>query len=296
MRNILGFRKSRSTRGDRRRKSQQSTKWGFRLLVLALVALLVFLFLIRDTSISYLAASANPQLRVEFTAQMVKQYPPPPRVERVQYGTTEILAELEREYNFIFQPYRLMDTVTIRGLSVEQFGQLHGPKVFITVFAHAFTSLGVKNKHDFASYLLHEYHHAELLDKREVAGFSYSQDFVIIEDGSVRRHHAALLTIIIEMEVNRTQIRNITSRDWSTSQILLDNRLEAQIDNYLNFLALSTKGPSIDPEIMERMKIEFFEPWFSNREEFSFTSDGAPEFINLKTGKSYTLPKEVLLK
>lgn len=258
-----------------------------------MVLLLALLLMGRNTTTLFEKAVADPQLREEFVARIIEQYPPPPQVKLLQYATSEVLEEL-RLQGYVPKHDAVMSTISLeKNVEVSEIGSQEWP-VRIVVLSTMFDFSSARNERDVIASLLHEYDHVKQFNQTDVAGFSYNKDFLVVDGEYEGQHHLELVNIIHELDAYQTQIHRITSSDWGSSEFYIDRRHKIYIEQYLRLLDYFENGPPVHAQVVKRAKIEFFAPWFPRTVAFSLTPDGTPKFTDLKTGKSFILPKEVL--
>lgn len=279
-------------RPDKSHKSLLYAILGVALVVL-LLSVFVLLTVAPETPITFQRAVANPKLREDFIAQILKQYPLPPQVKFVRYATAEVLEELERVHSFIPEPDDLMVTITLETFTLSGIGYREMP-VGISVFAAMFDASYVQNENDVIATLLQEYTHAKQFNQKDVAGFSYAKDFLVVEGKDAEQHYLSLIHVMWELDAYRTNIHLLASKDWGSSESYIRVMDEVYRNQYLLLLDYFENGPPVHVQVMKRAKIEFFAPWFLDEPVFSLTSEGIPKFTDPNTKKTYILPKEVL--
>jgi len=263
--------------------------------VVAILIITLFALAACGSHVTFEQAVKDPSLRQNYIQQILKKHSAPPQVKILEYATLEVLEELRKTHHFVPEPDTLMAVNPLEEIPIPLVGT-RDVSVRITAFPGAFDVSYVQNERDFIAALLHEYRHVLQLNTMYVAGFSYRDDFLVMEGAHKGEHSFTVINLVYELDAFRDEIKRVTSKDWGSSTLFIQRRHALYAETYLNLLKYLEKGPQHHPQVEERMKIEFFAPWLRETVLFSLTPEGKPKLIHPRTKEEYTLPEEVLSK
>lgn len=290
------MRKREIIRIEKRRKERKKKGfWRQKLLVIFLAAMVVIAgglvswFLLAEKEISFEDAMKKPELRDAYIQKVVAEIGKPEYVVKINYeDTPEELEFLKRVHDYIPDPIDLMTTHPAQEVPVTQLGKRVVP-VRISILPYAFSGETLKTGNDFISSLLHEYHHARMLNQEKIDSIDY-QKFLIIEGEFRGSYNLPLINVMFELTAIREEL---------SSQLEISNSYRAQrLSFYLTrYRWIWDYEEGMDLEFIKSLKIEFFEEWMLGvLSLFKEWRNGKEVwyFKHPETGREYYLPEEIV--
>jgi len=274
---------------SRKKKESQTHKYSLLTLSAVMIGLAILLvFTSEFPPITFTEAMESPNLREKYVQQMAKKYPPPKYVREIHYVTPEIQIILEEIHEYKDTGEDLMITNPIMNETpIEQIGKV--TQYFrVTVLSLAFTGTTITKEEDFIASLRHEYNHTKLLNSESVGSFVWRRDLQFKEGPYKGLYNINLLHVLLELPGLQEQGINRTD----VSKIYKASRKDAYGDYYFSIWDI---GENMDPAVMYRLKVEFFQSWMWEFSGLFEEDSGKLFFIHPETKRKYLLPQEIPL-
>jgi len=248
-------------------------------------------WLVLSQEVSFEEAIAKPHLREDYIEKIVKKVGKPDYVREINYiDTLEEFEMLKRVLGYIPEPKTWMAILSLIEFHIEELGKRPLP-VRILIFPEAFTGEILKTENDFISSLLHEYHHAQVLNQGKIDSIDFRR-FIIVEGTFKGCYNLALIKEIMELAAIREEIHS----PLKISSGYKIQRFHQYLEHYTN---IWSHEEGMNPEFIKFLKTEFFESWMLELPYLFKELDKTEEiwyFKSLITGEKFYLPEEIIRK